>query len=276
MVAVSFNPSLIRLWADEGGYSNHPLDPGGPTNWGITLNDYRKYIDPNATAEDVRLMDRDESRPIYKSKYWDVLRCDELPAGVDYSVFDYGVNSGVLRAARVLRQLVGVAPGDTVTDEVVAAANAVHGPTLIKAINAERLAFLRRLPTWGVFGIGWVRRLTGVKAGSLALAAGLPMPKAPRRIGRASGQVRKSTRPTTAIAVGAGIGAALAHEAAPPWWANVLVILAFAAIGYAVYRLISARRERQQVTPVPGYEIPPLPPIPPSGPTLDEGPTTRG
>ncbi len=98
MAKQSYDESLRRLLLHEGGYTNHPADPGGPTNFGITIYDYRKYVNPNATAADVKVMSIDEAKRIYRAKYWDAQRCDELPAGVDYAVFDYGVNSGIGRA----------------------------------------------------------------------------------------------------------------------------------------------------------------------------------
>src|SRR6266704_3490079 len=98
----NFNDCLNRLLKDEGGYTNDPRDPGGPTNFGITLIDYRKYIRTSGSAEDVRKMNIEDAKKIYRSKYWDALKCDTLPSGVDYTVFDYGVNSGIGRSKRVL------------------------------------------------------------------------------------------------------------------------------------------------------------------------------
>jgi lysozyme family protein len=90
MAASSYDAALARLLAHEGGYTNHPADPGGPTNFGITIFDYRKYVKPDATAADVRAMKLDEAKAIYRAKYWVAQRCNELPAGVDYATFDYG------------------------------------------------------------------------------------------------------------------------------------------------------------------------------------------
>ena len=108
MSASTYDEALRRLLAHEGGYVNHPSDPGGPTNFGITLADYRRYRKPDATVADVRAMKVDEAKAIYRAKYWNAQRCDELPAGVDYSIFDYGVNSGVGRSGKVLRRVVGL------------------------------------------------------------------------------------------------------------------------------------------------------------------------
>ena len=171
MAAASYDEALRRVLVHEGGYSNHPSDPGGPTNFGITIADYRRYVKPDATAADVRAMSVDEAKAIYRKRYWDVQRCDELPAGVDYSVFDYGVNSGIGRSGKVLRRVVGL-PDDTsvVTDQVLAYARVRDPKVLVAAICDERLAFLKSLRTWPVFGRGWGTRVAEVKAASLAMA----------------------------------------------------------------------------------------------------------
>jgi len=171
MAASSYDEALARLLVHEGGYSNHPSDPGGPTNWGITIFDYRKFVNPNATAADVRSMPVDVAKKIYRDKYWNAMRCDELPPGVDYCIFDYGVNSGTGRAPRILRRLVGLPETPApVTDAVIVAAGARDPKTLIDAICDERLAFLRSLRTWDVFGNGWGRRVREVRAAALGMA----------------------------------------------------------------------------------------------------------
>jgi lysozyme family protein len=171
MAASSYDEALARLLVHEGGYSNHPSDPGGPTNWGITIFDYRKYVNPQASAADVRSMPVEVAKKIYRDKYWNAMSCDELPAGIDYCVFDYGVNSGIGRAAKILRRVLGLPekPG-TVSDEVIAAAGGRDPKTLIDAICDERLAFLQSLRTWDVFGNGWGRRVREVRAAALAIA----------------------------------------------------------------------------------------------------------
>jgi lysozyme family protein len=171
MAAWTYDEALRRLLAHEGGYTNHPSDPGGPTNFGITIYDYRKYVKPNATAADVRAMKVDEAKAIYRAKYWNAQRCDDLPAGVDYSIFDYGVNSGIGRSGKVLRRIVGLSDSTyAVTDEVLRAVARRDPKALVVAINDERLAFLKRLKTWPVFGKGWGARVAAVKSVSLRLA----------------------------------------------------------------------------------------------------------
>lgn len=175
MASRNFDEALRRLLRDEGGYGHHPSDPGGPTNFGITLAVARRYWKSNATADDVRAMPVSVARDIYRAQYWSALRCDELPDGVDYAVFDYGVNSGVGRAGKVLRRQLGLPDhSGVVTDAVVAAATKVDPAKLVIAICAERLAFLKALKTWPVFGKGWGRRVAGVQTAALALARATP------------------------------------------------------------------------------------------------------
>lgn len=219
MAASTYDDALARVLAHEGGYSNHPADPGGPTNFGITIADYRRYVKPRATAADVRAMTLAEAKAIYRSKYWEAMCCDELPAGVDYAIFDYGVNSGTSRAAKVLERIIGSqsADGKLSAAELVLVGGS-DAATLIAAICDERLAFLKGLKTWPVFGKGWERRVAEVRAGALAMAKGSrrAKPGPTRRQEEASG---KGVVPVNGVAQKASAGAvvlagtAAVHEA---------------------------------------------------------------
>jgi lysozyme family protein len=171
MATSGYDESLRRVLAHEGGYTNDRDDPGGPTNFGITIYDYRKYVNANATAGDVRAMTLDQAKAIYRSKYWDALRGDDLPAGIDYALFDYGVNSGISRAAKVLQRILGVADDGIIGPLTLAAVTARAPAAVVNALCAERLTFLQSLRTWPVFGKGWGRRVAEVKDAALAMAA---------------------------------------------------------------------------------------------------------
>jgi uncharacterized protein (TIGR02594 family) len=209
MTAANYDASLARLLVHEGGYSNHPSDPGGPTNYGITIHDFRKYIDRNGTAADVRAMTVEQAKTIYRRRYWDVQRCDQLPAGVDYAIFDYGVNSGIGRSGKVLRRVLGLSDGTSaITDEVIAAAGRRDPKVLASAICDERLAFLRGLGTWPTFGRGWSRRVAEVRAAALAMA------------GASQGVITPSAPPSPL-----GEGPAWTPQMPPPWLARMNAIL---------------------------------------------------
>jgi lysozyme family protein len=254
MAAVNYDEALRQLLLHEGGYTHHPSDPGGPTNFGITIYDYRKYVKQGATAADVKTMSLDEAKSIYRAKYWDAQRCDELPTGVDNAVFDYGVNSGIGRSGKVLRRCLKL-PDDSsiVNDTVIAAAIEVDAKALVIAICDERLRFLKGLKTWGVFGKGWGLRVAEVKAFSLALAGQRPtsMPKRVRgaqQAGKGVVPVAKAAQQGSAGAVAAA-GAAAANQAHASGTgaigiAAVVAVAIVAAI--AAHAFWSWRQRRQQ------------------------------
>ncbi|MDE2284700.1 MAG: glycoside hydrolase family 108 protein [Hyphomicrobiales bacterium] len=256
MAVWTYDEALRRLLAHEGGYTNHPSDPGGPTNFGITIYDYRKYVKPNATAADVRAMKLEEAKAIYRTKYWVAQRCDELPAGVDYSIFDYGVNSGIGRSGKVLRRVVGL-PDTThvVTDEVLRAVAKRDPKGLVTAINDERLAFLKRLKTWPVFGKGWGARVAAVKSASLRLAA--QQAPSPSIVPDASPVPGKGVVPAPAAAkkliVGGGSAAPVAAGGsfanwviAHPWESAALGCGVVLIVGGALYALHRWHQRRQE------------------------------
>ena len=168
----NYEQAETRVLASEGGYTNDPRDPGGPTNWGITIYDARMYWKHNATSVDVKKMPKAVAEDIYRKKYWNALDCDDLPDGLDYCIFDYGVNSGIARAGKVLRKMIGVSTADWhVTPEVVAAVNRRDIKLLIEEVSDERLNFLHHLRTWDHFGRGWNARVASVRAASLQMEA---------------------------------------------------------------------------------------------------------
>ena len=237
MSAANFEEALRRLLMHEGGYTNHPSDPGGPTNFGITIADYRKYVKADATAADVRSMQLSEAKAIYRARYWDAQRCDELPAGIDYAVFDYGVNSGIGRSGKVLRRLLGL-PDAThlVTGEVVRAAGQRDPAELVVAICDERLAFLKRLKTWPVFGAGWGRRVADVKRAALAMTKPTASPTTMARKAAAGGVVVAGT-----------VAAQQAHQAGAQPFAIAVVLIVTAAIIAAVWWWRRRRQHRQDI-----------------------------
>ena len=155
----NYNYALQQVLKSEGGYTNDPKDPGGPTNFGITIADYRMYVNKNATATDVKNMHLADAQTIYRSKYWNAVNGDTLPSGVDYCVFDYGVNSGVGRANKVYNRL-----------------KSSDAKGTINVICDERLQFLQSLSTWSHFGKGWGSRVASVRQNSLKLAGGTKLP----------------------------------------------------------------------------------------------------
>lgn len=242
----SYDASLTRLLKDEGGYTDHPSDPGGPTNFGITLSDARRYWKGNATADDVRALPQSVARKIYREQYWNVLRCDDLPAGVDYAVFDYGVNSGVGRAGKVLRRVLKLSDrSSVVTDDVIAAASEHAARDVVIAICAERLAFLKSLKTFPVFGRGWTARVNGVRAAALAMAENRAIAPAAGDVstGKAIVPAKSAAGPASA---GAVIAAGAASAVARSWVQTALLVAVTAAFAALVIFLIWRWRDRAE------------------------------
>ena len=178
MAASSYGEALARLLVHEGGNDDDPRDPGGRTSRGILQREWDAWRRTRpGLPTDVWRAPQDQVEAIYRQKYWDALRCDDLPAGVDYAVFDYGVNSGIGRAAKVLQRLVGTAVDGEVGPDTIAAAARANAGKLIEAICDERLAFLQGLRTWPTFGKGWTRRVREVRAAALAMNAAPPSPQ---------------------------------------------------------------------------------------------------
>lgn len=168
----NFAKSLELVLVHEGGWSDNPQDPGGATMKGVTLAVYRNYYGADKSKEDLRNISDDELQHIYKTGYWDKCRCDELPIGLDYAVFDAAVNSGPGRSTKWLQAAVGVTQDGAIGPGTLAAVAAQDTVELIIKVTDRRLAFLQQLSTWPTFGKGWERRVQNVRQQALAMANG--------------------------------------------------------------------------------------------------------
>ena len=159
MSDANWNACLAFVLAAEGGYVDDPLDPGGATNMGITLQELSQWRHAAVTKADVQALGRDEAAAIYRTNYWNATRCADLPAGVDLMVFDAAVNNGCGRAARFLQHAVGATADGSIGPATLAAVTADKGAALIAEIAAAREVFYRSLASFGHFGVGWLARL---------------------------------------------------------------------------------------------------------------------
>jgi len=170
----NFANALKHVLVHEGGYVDHPRDPGGATNKGVTLAVFQRHYGASMTREDLRGITEAQVEEIYKTGYWDKCRCDDLPAGVDYVVFDQAVNSGPGHSAKWLQGAAGATVDGGIGPQTLAAVGGVAADDLINRMCDARLAFLQGLKNWGTFGRGWQRRVDGVRAYGLQLASGAP------------------------------------------------------------------------------------------------------
>ena len=166
----NFATSLVHVLKHEGGFVNHPKDPGGMTNLGCTKAVWEAHVGHPVSEADMRALTTYDVAPLYRRKYWDAVSGDLLPTGLDYVVFDAAINSGPGRAAKWLQTVAGVTPDGAIGPKTLAAINAKPVQQLIAQYNDTRLQFLEGLPTWGTFGKGWGNRVAQVQSTAAQLA----------------------------------------------------------------------------------------------------------
>jgi lysozyme family protein len=167
----NFDSALAAVLHHEGGFVNHPSDPGGMTNLGVTKKVWEEWVGHSVDESAMRALTPEIVGPMYKAKYWDKIKGDDLPSGVDYAVFDAAVNSGPGRAAKWLQSCVGVEPDGGIGPKTLAAVAAFDPADLVEDYAKRRLSFLMDLPHWPTFGKGWGRRVAAVQTVASTMTA---------------------------------------------------------------------------------------------------------
>lgn len=265
-----FERALPRVLVHEGGYVNHPADPGGETNRGITKRVYDAYRQRiGVPLQSVRNITSQEVAAIYKANYWNLAKCDQLPAGVSYVVFDGAVNSGVAQSVKWLQRALGVTADGVIGNATLAAVQSFGDmDRLVDAICDRRLAFLMALKTWKTFGKGWGARVADVRATGKAWATGAEvMQKSPIVPGNAKAFL-SDAKPAPALAIadattGGGIGSGglaatlqqVQDQLSPYSYGSTLVgkvvvgliiVSATLTVGGLAYRWWAARRKAER------------------------------
>ena len=155
----NYDKCLKTILHHEGGYVNHPKDPGGETNLGVTKRVYQEH----GGTKDMKDLLVEDVAPIYKKGYWDKMKGDDLPGGLDLCVFDFGVNAGPGRAAKFLQQMIGttvdggIGPNTLAKVEEYVRENGEH--ETVKKYQEMRQKYYEQLSTFATFGKGWTRRV---------------------------------------------------------------------------------------------------------------------
>jgi lysozyme family protein len=172
--ADAFTAALAVILRHEGGFVNHPRDPGGMTNLGITKTTLESWLKRTVSEADMRALTAATVAPIYRQRYWDVLKCDDMPAAIALCVFDFGVNAGPARAARYLQKLAGTPQDGIVGPATIAAVNAKAESAgiaaVVKGYQDARRGYYRQLSHFDTFGKGWLRRVDETEAAALEMA----------------------------------------------------------------------------------------------------------
>ena len=150
----NFDECLKMLLHHEGGYVNHPKDPGGETNLGVTKRVYEKW----GGTKDMKDLTVEDVAPIYKKNYWDRCKCDDLESGVDWVVFDWAVNSGTGRSAKAIQKICGASQDGAIGPKTLALIKSQNTEYIIEEFGKIRQNFYESLKTFDTFGKGWTRR----------------------------------------------------------------------------------------------------------------------
>ncbi len=155
----NFFKSLEMVLHHEGGFVQHPDDPGGATNKGITHKTYADFLGrPLEDVSELKNIPEEHVQLIYKNGYWDKVKGDELPGGVDFCVFDWAVNSGPGRAAKALQKIVMVSQDGAIGPKTLIAVSEMTPTEIIENMTKQRIEFYKELNTFDTFGRGWLRR----------------------------------------------------------------------------------------------------------------------
>jgi len=167
----NWQKSFELMLKSEGGFGNDPRDPGGMTNLGVTKATWENWVGRASDENEMRSLTPEKVEPLYKKKFWDAVRGDELPVGIDYLVFDFAVNAGVGRSAKVLQMAIGANPDGSIGPLTLMAVSNFDPADLIDRFSNAKEDFYKSLPTFETFGRGWLNRVADVKLKASSMIA---------------------------------------------------------------------------------------------------------
>lgn len=167
----NFSAALEHILVSEGGFVNNPKDPGGMTNLGVTKATWEAFVGHPVSEADMRNLTKETVTPLYKHKYWDACNCSALPAGIDYLVFDFAINAGPGRSAKLLQQALGVTADGVIGPATLNIAAVMNPNELIDRFSEEKRKYYKSLPTFGTFGKGWLNRVAQAESTSQTMVA---------------------------------------------------------------------------------------------------------
>lgn len=171
MTRANYPAVMAEIFKHEGGYVDHPSDPGGATNMGITFAVLQEWRGKPITKADVKALSKAEASLIYEARYWAPIKGDSLPAGIDLVTMDGSVNSGIGRGPKWVQTALHVTVDGKVGPTTITAANVANKAQVINDACDARMAFLRGLKTWPTFGKGWESRVKAIRSKALQMAA---------------------------------------------------------------------------------------------------------
>lgn len=167
----NFRQALQAVLLHEGGYVNNPKDPGGMTNLGVTKKVWEEWVGHPVGEKEMRALTPDTVAPMYRKKYWDAVKGDELPTGLDYLMFDFAINAGPGRAIKTMQKAIGTTPDGAIGPKTMQALKDADQKDLIAKFSMEKELFYKALPTFATFGKGWMRRVAEAQSHAVTMLA---------------------------------------------------------------------------------------------------------
>ena len=155
----NFERSLALVLQHEGGYVNHPSDPGGRTNLGVTQRVWEDYVGHKVDEAEMRSLTKEMVSPLYRKEYWDAVHGDKLPCGADYLAFDFAVNAGSFRCIKTIQRALNITADGVIGPVTVKAIQDTNAEDFINNFSAAKESFYRGLTTFPTFGKGWLNRV---------------------------------------------------------------------------------------------------------------------
>ena len=165
----NWEKSFAEMIKSEGGFVNNPKDPGGATNWGVTKAVWESWVKRMVTVDDIKKLTQEDVKPLYYQNYWLPVKADQLPTGVDFLVFSFGVNAGVGRATKVLQTSLGTVADGQIGPNTMKKIQEADAKNLIEKFSNAKISFYKSLSTFATFGKGWLNRVEREKQEALAM-----------------------------------------------------------------------------------------------------------
>ena len=163
----NFKECLDLVLKAEGGWVNHPSDPGGETNLGVTKRVWEEYV--GHTVESLKKLTKEDVAPLYELKYWRPCYGEVLPRGLDFVVFSMGVNAGPGRSVKLLQSSIGCVPDGVIGPTTRGLISDSNSATLIAKFSESRREYYRSLKNFPIFGKGWLNRVDHEEAQALQM-----------------------------------------------------------------------------------------------------------
>ena len=152
-----FDTIFERLMLHEGGYVNHPNDPGGETIWGVT----KRVAQAHGYYGDMRKLPKSTAKAITEKSYYKAVKGDQLDRLSAWQLTDAAYNHGNRQAVKFLQRAVGASADGLIGPRTLEAVAAMDKNDVVLLFNAERIDFYTGLRGWVSFGKGWARRIVG-------------------------------------------------------------------------------------------------------------------